>query len=102
VIDPCNIQRSFDNVFQESTYCVETGQKNQKYLKFLTFIEKTLLGLKKQVQAQQKSDKKNSQNDVALKLKFENALSKQLQNPEMRKSSNAHIREKIKHILDKS
>ena len=85
-------------IFRESQMQTDPGQKNMKYLSFLAFIEKTMLGLKRKLQSNMGVESQRKI-DNDLKVMFENALFKQLQNPEMR--NNGTIKNKIRNIIDK-
>lgn len=98
-IDPTNLQRSLDNIFHECAMQTDAGQKNVKYLSFLAFIEKTMLGLKKRLQSQHVYVDAQRKTDKDLKQLFEQALQKQMQNPEIRK--HLDIKNKIRSIIDK-
>ena len=69
VIDPTNIQKSLDEIFQES----KLENNPSKYLKFLSFISKTIIQMQKR-----KKDSKFTDDLV-------HVLSLQRENPDMKR-----------------
>ena len=83
VIDPGSIQKSLGEIFKES----QLEKNNNKFLKFLVYIENTLITMK------------TNPRDIKFRDQIIGALNLQKLDPELQKPEWSQAREKIRAIV---